>query len=127
MAWNDSGNGKDPWKRDGDEPNDLDQIVQNWQRRLSGIFGGGGSRQPGGSGGYFLIVLLLIAWGATGFYRVDEAERGVVQRFGAYPVPDRNRRSRERQRGVELCLSNRNADGGRAIRIHRYGRAVPSH
>jgi membrane protease subunit HflK len=26
----------------------------------------------------------LIAWGATGVYRVDEAERGVVQRFGAY-------------------------------------------
>ena len=28
MAWNEPGNGKDPWKRDGDEPNDLDQIVQ---------------------------------------------------------------------------------------------------
>ena len=87
MAWNESGNGKDPWKRDDQEPNDLDQIVQNWQRRLSGIFGGGGrSRGGGGSGGggWILIVLLLVAWGATGFYRVDEAEQGVVQRFGAY-------------------------------------------
>jgi membrane protease subunit HflK len=87
MAWNESGNGKDPWKRDDQEPNDLDQIVQNWQRRLGGIFGGGGrSRAGGGSGGggWVLIVLLLIAWGATGFYRVDEAEQGVVQRFGAY-------------------------------------------
>jgi membrane protease subunit HflK len=87
MAWNESGNGKDPWKRDGDEPNDLDQIVQNWQRRLGSILGGGGgARSGGGGGGYVLIILMLIAWGATGFYRVDEAERGVVQRFGAYTV-----------------------------------------
>jgi len=85
MAWNESGNGKDPWKRDGDEPNDLDQIVQNWQKRLSSLFGGGGGRGTGGGGsGWFLIILLIIAWGVTGFYRVDEAERGVVQRFGAY-------------------------------------------
>ncbi|MFZ9053472.1 MAG: FtsH protease activity modulator HflK [Woeseiaceae bacterium] len=87
MAWNDSGNGKDPWKRDENEPNDLDQIVQNWQRRISSLLGGGGGRQqPGGTGGFFLVILLLVAWGATGFYRVDEAERGVVQRFGAYTV-----------------------------------------
>jgi membrane protease subunit HflK len=85
MAWNESGNGKNPWKRDDGEPNDLDQIVQNWQRRLAGIFGGGGSTGGGVSGGgYILPVLLVIAWGVTGFYRVDEAERGVVQRFGAY-------------------------------------------
>ena len=87
MAWNESGNGKDPWKRDGDEPNDLDKIVQDWQRRFSGIFGGGGggtASGTSGTGGIVLIVILLIAWGLTGFYRVDEAERGVVQRFGAY-------------------------------------------
>jgi membrane protease subunit HflK len=88
MAWNESGNGKNPWKRDDEEPNDLDQIVRNWQERFGGMFGGGGSgRGTGGAGGgYFLIVLLVIAWGVTGFYRVDEAERGVVQRFGAYTM-----------------------------------------
>jgi membrane protease subunit HflK len=85
MAWNEPGNGKDPWKKEGEEPNDLDKIVQNWQRRLSGIVGGGGS-QSTGSSGYVLIVLLLIAWALTGLYRVDEAERGIVQRFGAYTV-----------------------------------------
>ena len=87
MAWNESGNGKDPWKRDGDQPTDLDKIVQSWQRRLSGLLGGGGGsgRVPGGGGGgYFLVLIALVAWGITGFYRVDEAERGVVQRFGAY-------------------------------------------
>lgn len=83
MAWNESGNGKDPWKRDGDEPNDLDQIVQEWQRRFSGMFSGSGGG-GGGMSGIVLVVLLLIAWGLTGFYRIDEAERGVVQRFGAY-------------------------------------------
>ena len=86
MAWNEPGNGKDPWSRGNKEPNDLDQIVQNWQRRLTSLLGGGGggSRAPGGAGGFILIGLLLIAWGATGIYRIDEAERGVVQRFGAY-------------------------------------------
>ena len=84
MAWNEPGNGKDPWKRDDNEPNDLDQIVQNWQRRLSSLLGGGGSKAPGGSGGYILLILVVLAWAATGIYRVDEAERGVVQRFGAY-------------------------------------------
>ena len=88
MAWNEPGNGKDPWQREGGEPNDLDKIVQNWQKRFGALFGGrgGGGRAAGGpgSGGYFLIVLLLVAWLFTGFYRVDEAERGVVQRFGAY-------------------------------------------
>lgn len=89
MAWNDSGNGKDPWKRGDQEPNDLDKIVQNWQKRLGGLLGGGksagGRRVGGGSGGSFLIILFaLAAWGLTGFYRVDEAERGVVQRFGKY-------------------------------------------
>jgi modulator of FtsH protease HflK len=90
MAWNDSGNGKNPWKRKDDEPNDLDQIVQNWQRRLGRMLGGGGGSGAGagggGGGGYVLVVLLLVAWAATGFYRVDEAERGVVQRFGAFTV-----------------------------------------
>lgn len=85
MAWNDSGNGKDPWDRDGREPNDLDKIVQGWQRKLSAIIGGGRGRgSPGSAGGYVLIVLLVVAWALTGLYRVDEAERGVVQRFGAY-------------------------------------------
>jgi len=93
MAWNEPGNGKDPWSRGDKEPNDLDQIVQNWQRRLSSLLGGGGGgggggsrRAPGGGGIYILIGLLAIAWAATGIYRIDEAERGVVQRFGAYPV-----------------------------------------
>lgn len=87
MAWNDSGNGKDPWNKDDQEPNDLDQIVQDWQRKLRRLMGGGGGGSTAGDssrGAYVLIILLLIAWALTGLYRVDEAERGVVQHFGAY-------------------------------------------
>jgi len=86
MANNDSGNGHDPWKRDDGEPNDLDQIVQDWQKKFGRILGGGGGA-PSGGGTFALVIMLLIAWGLTGFYRVDEADRGVVQRFGAFVEP----------------------------------------
>ena len=91
MAWNESGGGKNPWDRGrGQEgPPDLDKIVREWQRKLSAMLGGG---KRGGSGGdsasgaptVGLLALLLIGWLLTGLYQVDAAERGVVQRFGAY-------------------------------------------
>jgi membrane protease subunit HflK len=43
MAWNESGNGKNPWDRGGGEgPPDLDKIVRDWQKRFNSLFGGGG-------------------------------------------------------------------------------------
>ena len=90
MAWNEPGGNKNPWdRRPGQGPPDLDDIVRNWQRRLATIFGGGGGqggRAPGrGRFNWGGIALLLFAvWGATGFYQVDSAERGVVTRFGRY-------------------------------------------
>jgi membrane protease subunit HflK len=89
MAWNEPGGNKNPWdRRPGQAPPDLDDIVRNWQRRLGSIFGGGpGTRAPGGRPrlNWGAIGLLLLAvWGATGFYQVDAAERGIVTRFGRY-------------------------------------------
>lgn len=91
MAWNDSGNGKDPWQSGGDKgPPDLDALVRDWQRKLGGLFGGGKSSrnggEPTGGGGIAVTVLLLglVVWGFTGLYKVDESERGVVLRFGEY-------------------------------------------
>ena len=93
MAWNESGNGKDPWGRGGgqDGPPDLDKIVRDWQRKLTAMLGGKKRSSSGGGGGgdnltpmIGLLVLLVIGWGLTGLYQVDDAERGIVQRFGAY-------------------------------------------
>ncbi len=94
MAWNESGNGKNPWDRGRNEgPPDLDKIVREWQQRLNAFLRGGrgGPRAAGPSGGQFngpLLSLLgtvaFVIWIATGVYRVDAAERGVVTRFGAY-------------------------------------------
>ena len=106
MAWNEPGNGKDPWDKDGDQPNNLDEIVQGWQRKLSGVVGGGRGRGgPSTAGGYVLIVLLIVAWGLT--HRV--------------------RRHRQRHRGGQRPVPYGNADGGSPVRVHPDGRAVPSH
>lgn len=93
MAWNEPGNGKNPWDRGGgnDGPPDLDKIVRDWQRRFNSLFGGkGGRRDTGGSdgpGGVVLggiLILIFIGWMATGLYRVNADERGVELRFGAF-------------------------------------------
>lgn len=84
MAWNmPGGNGdKDPWgqrRRAGGAP-DLDQFVRNLQQRISRLFGG-----PGGSSFGILLILLVVLglWLLSGFYVVQQGERGVVLRFGA--------------------------------------------
>ncbi len=87
MSWNDSGNGQDPWKGNNNQPDDLDKIIQGWQKKINAIIGGGKSTKKGsgGSTGISMFgVFLLVAWLFTGLYSVDQAERGVVQRFGAY-------------------------------------------
>ncbi len=97
MPWNvpgGSGN-KDPWgKGKGAQggPPDLDEIVRKIQNKLSGMFGGGkggngkgnggGVTAAGGLGAGLIIGILLVVWLATGFYIVQQSERGVVLRFG---------------------------------------------
>ncbi len=94
MAWNESGNGKNPWDRGrNDGPPDLDKIVRDWQQRLNNFLRGGrgGPRAAGPAGNQMngpllglVAIVLAVIWLATGFYRVDAAERGVVTRFGMY-------------------------------------------
>ncbi|MDH5711229.1 MAG: FtsH protease activity modulator HflK [Gammaproteobacteria bacterium] len=94
MAWNEPGsNGnKDPWgggnRGNNQGPPDLDEILANLQKKFSGLFGGGSSSSASSSGGGLgmglVIALILGLWAATGFYKVEEAERGVVLRFGAH-------------------------------------------
>lgn len=86
MAWNEPGDNQNPWnKRPSQTPPDLDEIIRNMQRKLSGLLGGrGGGGGAGRIGLGFIALLVAIGWGLTGFYKVDEAERGVVLRFGKY-------------------------------------------
>ena len=91
MAWNEPGKGeKDPWgNRGNDGPPDLDEVIRNVQRKLSGIFGGDSSDNNDSSGGGTLglgliFLVIFIVWLVSGFYIIDPAERGVVLRFSAY-------------------------------------------
>lgn len=103
MAWNEpgnngNGNDQDPWgggRKGGDQgPPDIDEVVRNLTKKFNSLFGGGsgGSRSsgsgPAGSAGLSagliagLAAVVAVIWAFMGFYIVDEAERGVVLRFG---------------------------------------------
>ena len=98
MAWNEpGGNGnKDPWGNKGNRgnqgPPDLDEVLKNLQKKFGSIFGGNGGRSGGGSKGTsgggigigIVVAILLVFWVATGFYKIEEAERGVVFQFGKH-------------------------------------------
>ena len=87
MAWNESGNGQDPWgnnNRRRKAPNDLDKMLGNFQRKVSAAFGGKGDDDGSAAGLIGIVVVALVFWMATGFYRVDQAERGLELRFGEY-------------------------------------------
>ena len=102
MAWNQEGpENKDPWGQGNGQkgPPDLDQVIRDLQKKLSGIFGksssrgGGGGGSGGGkgkglslgrTGGSLLAIVVVGLWIASGFYVVDQSEQGVELRFGKY-------------------------------------------
>ncbi len=101
MAWNEPGsNNRDPWNQNGGNkgggggnnqgPPDLDEIIKRLKARFAGKGGGRGTSSGGpslpklaGSAGILAGVVGLL-WVSSGFYTIDEQERGVVFRFGAY-------------------------------------------
>ncbi|MFG6175903.1 FtsH protease activity modulator HflK [Halomonas sp. THAF12] len=113
MAWNEPGGGNqhDPWSGGGRRggnggggnrgggnqgPPDLDEALKKFQDKLNSMLGGRGKRggSSGGSGGGkprnaftlpgLLLIVALAIWAASGFYLVDQSERGVVLRFGKF-------------------------------------------
>jgi membrane protease subunit HflK len=92
MPWKEPGKGdKDPWNSGNQQPPDLEEVFQNVNNRLRALFGGGGGKSgrktgSSGTGGLFgiLLVALLLWVGWDAVHIVDEAEQGVVLRFGAY-------------------------------------------
>jgi membrane protease subunit HflK len=94
MPWKEPGKGdKDPWNSGDQQPPDLEEVFRNVNNRLRTIFGGGGGNSAnkgdsaGGGGGGILAMLVIAAllWvGWDAVHIVDEAEQGVVLRFGSY-------------------------------------------
>ena len=107
MSWNNGGNGGGPWGNPGGKPPpggpkgpdrgpwgnrgpggpgipDLDEVIARLQMQARRFVPGG--RGTGGNGRLIaLLGLVAVAiWLATGFYRVQPDERGVVLRFGAF-------------------------------------------
>jgi len=92
MPWKEPGKGdKDPWSSGDQQPPDLEEVFRKVNNRLRSLFGGGGSggeRQSEGGGNGSLISILIVAlllWaGYDSVHIVDQAEQGVVLRFGKY-------------------------------------------
>jgi len=99
MAWNEPGNNdKDPWKNKGGKnqgPPDLDELLNDLGKKVTGIFGGkgkgkstGGSSQSGKNfssiGISLVIIIAIVVYAFSGFYTIKEAEKGIVLRFGQY-------------------------------------------
>ncbi|RKQ96303.1 protease FtsH subunit HflK [Kushneria sinocarnis] len=112
MAWNEPGgnnNQQDPWSGGGrggggggnnQGPPDLDELLRKLKNRLNGLLGqqqrpqrSNGSDGGNGDGGgrrstlllpLIVVVVALVVWAGSGFYLVDQSERGVVLRFGKY-------------------------------------------
>jgi membrane protease subunit HflK len=99
MAWNEPDNNdrndsqnNDPWGSRGRKnqgPPDLDRMVADFLKKLSRL-GKNRSSNNGSNGGanissgiLSLIILgALLVWAGSGFYTLDEQERGVVFRLG---------------------------------------------
>lgn len=110
MSWNESGNQQDPWGKPGQkkpeqqgspnpeqepknsrndqQPPDLEEVFNNLLKKMGGGNKGDGSNPRNTPSVPFAklvpvaLVLGAIVWGVSGFYTVQEAERGVVTRFG---------------------------------------------
>ncbi len=91
MGWNEPPDNKDknPWgnRGNGSGPPDLDEIIGKMQKSFGSLLGG----RPGKAGGNnsmfpfvagLILLLMWLVWDMT--YLIDQQERGVVLRFGAY-------------------------------------------
>jgi len=76
------GGGPGPWGRGpwGSQPPDLEELLRRGQDRLKSVV-------PGNFGGRGIVLVALVGvaiWFASGFYRVQPDEVGLVLRFGEY-------------------------------------------
>lgn len=88
MPWQNNGNGEkpNPWGNGGGprrgggsgggEPPHIDEYIKKGQEQLKQALPGGGK------GVSILLLILVIGWIASGLYRVEPNEQGVVLQFG---------------------------------------------
>jgi membrane protease subunit HflK len=79
--WGQGGGG--PWGQGGggQPPQDVDALIRQMRDAWRRMMPGGGA-----SSGRFMLLALVFAlfWAATGFYRVNPQQQGVVLRFGEF-------------------------------------------
>lgn len=88
-------------RRPSDGPPDLDQLWNEFNQRLSAVFGAkkkgggnnGGGGLPGGMqpsakgagiGAGLIALVAFLIWAASGFYIIPEGQQAVLQTFGRY-------------------------------------------
>ena len=78
------GSAQEPKQKNDQQPPDLEEAFSSLLKKMGG--GNNNGNNPSSfTFGKFLPAILGIAavvWGVSGFYTVQEAERGVVSRFG---------------------------------------------
>ena len=89
MPWNSQGGpwggGQGPWggrQGGGQQPPDLEELLRKSQERMRRLFPSGGGSGPGRKGAVVVAAVVLGVWLASGVYRVQPEEQGVVLRFG---------------------------------------------
>lgn len=77
-------------------PPDLEEIMRAFNQKINELFGrkGGDGGDGDGTGGGFgkygsggiitIVIILLVVWIGSGFYIIEEGQRGVVLRFGKH-------------------------------------------
>lgn len=79
-------------KKNNSGPPDLEELLRNFNNKIESLLGGRGRKGGGtpGSGSAFglgaglIAAIVAVLWVVSGFYIVDESQRGVVLRFGHY-------------------------------------------
>ncbi|RMH42409.1 MAG: FtsH protease activity modulator HflK [Gammaproteobacteria bacterium] len=85
MPWN-KPDDKDPWSHSpkNDGPPELDKLISQYWRKLTGGGKPGAGRGNKGLGPWPFIIVAIVIWALNGIYTVKEQERAVILRFGAF-------------------------------------------